>query len=266
MSSKLANPEYLRKQYQDSSNLQMRITLHDRFSVNKQGWLPWVFDQFDVPHGGRVLEVGCGPGTLWVENAPRIPHDWDITLTDFSHGMVREAACNCRPVSERFKYVAGDAQALPFDAGQLDVVIANHMLYHVPNIAKSLADIRRVLKSGGRLYASTVGRDHMRELHELGGRFDSTMWGEKFIPPFTLENGQEVLAPWFAEVVVHQYQDALVVTEAEPLIAYALSGVRSAAFTDEKRAAFTEFVNDELARHGAIYITKASGIFEARRA
>jgi ubiquinone/menaquinone biosynthesis C-methylase UbiE len=180
--------------------------------------------------------------------------------------MVRDAAEHCRPVSERFKYVVSDAQALSFAAGRFDVVIANHMLFHVPNIAKGLAEIRRVLKSGGRLYASTVGRDHMRELHELGQRFDSTMWGEKSIPPFTLENGQEVLAPWFAEVALRQYQDALVVTEAEPLIAYAISGVRSEAFTDEKRAAFTAFVKDELARHGAIYITKASGIFEARRA
>jgi hypothetical protein len=57
-----------------------------------------------------------------------------------------------------------------------------------------------------------------------------------------------------------------VITEAEPLVAYVLSGITwSDAFGDNKRAEFTKFVEQELARQGAIHVTKDSGVFQAFR-
>jgi len=58
--------------------------------------MQWVFDQFNLAAKSRILEVGCGPGLLWLQNVARIPEGWDITLSDFSPGMLDEAA-NRRP-------------------------------------------------------------------------------------------------------------------------------------------------------------------------
>ena len=57
-----------------------------------------------------------------------------------------------------------DAQDIPFEDDTFGCVVANHMLYHVPDLDKGLAEIRRVLKPGGKLYAATNGEAHMLEL------------------------------------------------------------------------------------------------------
>src|SRR5713226_344769 len=68
----------LTKQYKNAANLNARIALHRRFSMNKYEFQRWVFDQFSIPAEGRILELGCGPGHLWRINADRIPEKWDI--------------------------------------------------------------------------------------------------------------------------------------------------------------------------------------------
>ena len=80
----------LNEQYKTASNLTDRANLHDRFSTNQYPWMRWVFDQYDLPDDARVLEVGCGPASLWRENLDRIPEGWDIVLSDFSPGMIEE--------------------------------------------------------------------------------------------------------------------------------------------------------------------------------
>ena len=83
--SRVTDQEYLlSEQYQDASNLNARIQLHRRFSVNKYGLPRWVFDQLDFSSTSRILELGCGPANLWRENLDRIPKGWDITLSDLS--------------------------------------------------------------------------------------------------------------------------------------------------------------------------------------
>ena len=172
--SKLSDQEFLlTDQYKDASNLDARIQLHRRFSINKYGWIRWVFDQLDLPPVCRILDLGCGPANLWAETLQRVPAGWDITLTDFSPGMVEKAQENLRDSGRPFAFNIVDAQYVPYDDDSFDVVVANHMLYHVPDRAKVLNEIHRVLQPGGRLYASTVGDNHLRELDEMIARFDA---------------------------------------------------------------------------------------------
>ena len=262
-----AYQEYLlTHQYKDAQNLNARIQLHARFSTNKYGWSPWVFDHFNIPAQARILEVGCGPGRLWERNFDRIPEDWEITLSDFSPGMLEQAQQNLRDNHRQFTFEQFDMQSIPFEDAEFDAALANHMLYHVPDKAKAIAEVRRVLKPGGRFYAATNGLDHMRELKELLSRFDSeigTRWGDASFLSFGLENGRDILSQAFSTVILHPYEDALVVTQAAPLVAYVLSMSASGLITDEKSAQFNSFVEQELALHGAIHITKATGLFEA---
>ena len=135
MKSLMSDRQYLlTEQYQDSSKLGARLRLHEQFSTNDYGWPRWAFDRLEVPPGGRVLELGCGPGALWVENIDRIPRDWDVILSDLSMGMIQEARHALGELRERFQFVVLDAETLPFDEGFFDSVIANHMLYHVPDL------------------------------------------------------------------------------------------------------------------------------------
>jgi SAM-dependent methyltransferase len=263
--SGLSDPKYLKNQYKDSSNLSARAGLHERFSTNKYGWHRWVFDQLDLPSTANMLELGCGPGWLWLQNRDRIPAGWQITLSDLSEGMVDEARQRLGGASRAFAFKTIDAQTIPFPEASFDGVIANHMLYHVPDRARAITEIRRVLKPGGRLYATTVGEHHMQELDQLVTRFapDVRLWQDKGGPPaFSLENGAVQLTGVFPEVTLRRYEDGLVVTDADALIAYALSGISITKLGD-RREAFARFVAQEMAAQGAIRITKDSGLFRA---
>jgi len=259
----------LGEQYNTSANLSARSSLHERFSVNQQGWHPWVFDQLaSLPESSRILELGCGPGWLWVHNRQRIPPGWEITLTDLSPGMIAQARQNLAAEGEaRFRFDVIDAQEIPYPDAAFDAVVANHMLYHVPDRPRALAEIRRVLKPGGQLLAATNGHNHMAELWEIVLQVtDATRDANRSEFHFGLESGREQLQPWFDVIERRDYPDALLVTEAEPLIAYAASsalwGVQGDAAATERLAAH---VRRQLASEGVIRINKNSGIFVARR-
>ena len=175
----LADRGYLRDdQYRDSSNLRARQGLHTRFSTNPYPWQRWVFDHLlcpntrragvpagpSLPQEAAIRELGCGPGWLWRENAERIPSGWRVLLSDLSSGMVHDAQASLAPRCSARAYAVADAQSLPFAAGAFDAVIANHRLYHVPDLPRALAEIARVLKPGGRLFAATNGAGHMAEV------------------------------------------------------------------------------------------------------
>ena len=256
----------LHSQYKDSTNFNARVELYRRFSVNKYGIQRWVFDRFALGEDSSLLEVGCGPGSLWRSNWARIPESWQITLTDFSPGMLEEARQNLG--DERFAYQVADIQALPFADASFDAVIANHMLYHVPDLPRAFGEVSRVLKLSGRLYATTFGRAHMRELDDLiRKQWPSLPWkGLGASAPFVLENGQEQLAPFFAQITLDIFENAFEVTEAEPLAAYAFSGKLGTILTPEMRASFVDLIRQELATRGTIHIPNPTGLFTAQKA
>jgi SAM-dependent methyltransferase len=263
------NQDYLlNSQYKTASNLNARAHLHKRYSTNPQPWCRWVFDRLlfaSPPPDASVLELGCGPAGLWQENLDRLPAGWEVTLTDFSPGMLEEARANLTRATRAFRFEQVDAQRIPREAARFDVVIANHMLYHVPDRAAAFAEIRRVLRPGGRLLAATNGAAHMRELWDMLRQCvpDLAPMNE-MIAGFTLENGRGQLEQHFGQVRLHLYEDALEVTAPEPLIAYALSS-KSYGLSSRPGGLgrFARLVRQRLALDGAIHIGKATGLFEA---
>lgn len=262
--SSFSDQKYLlNEQYKDASNLKARIMLHARFSTNKYGWHKWLFDQFQIAPGSRVLELGCGPGLLWASNRERIPADWQITLSDFSAGMLQAAQHTLAQSQHPFAFQVIDAQSIPFEDASLDVVIANHMLYHVPDRHRALAEIRRVLKPDGRLYASTVGGQHLKEIRALGRRVHGNYTSGLEATPFSLENGAAQLAPYFSSVTLSRLEGELLVTESQPLIDYILSGKASRLFVGERLERLRAIIEQEISEQGAIHISTDSGLFIA---
>jgi len=263
--SKFTDQGYLKTdQYRDSSNLDARVVIHQRFSTNSYGWFNWLFDTLiKLPENAKILELGCGPGYLWKECASRIPAGWNITLSDLSSGMVDAAWRNLVVTGRAFKFEEIDAQSIPYPDDTFDAVIANHMLYHVPDRSKAIGEIKRVLKPGGRLIATTVGENHLKEMMDWYRQVHVSKIWDSFANPFSLENGLEQLAPFFSEVSLCHYKDDLNVTEVEPIMAYIRSGMRAKELLEQELANLHQDLEKELQESGRIFISKDSGLFEA---
>jgi len=256
-------------QYADDRNLSARLGVHARFSTNPHGWMAWVFDQFDLPPDASILEVGCGTGELWATNWARVPARWRLTLTDGSAGMLDAArkALAGREPSPAFAVL--DACAIDPDAGPFDAVIADHMLYHVADLDAALAGIRRVLKAGGVLYATTNGPDHITEVRDLVRPFapDLPLVRAVHARAFGLHNGAALLGRRFDSVERRLYDDALRVTEAEPLVDYILSGIGVREALDEAAVEYLRrTIEERIVADGAVHVTKSAGIFVAHKA
>jgi ubiquinone/menaquinone biosynthesis C-methylase UbiE len=262
------NPHYLESvQYKDAGNLNNRIQLHQRFSTNPYGWFHWLFDQFDLPLMSNVLEIGCGPGILWMDNQDRIPAGWSICLSDFSPGMIRQSQVNLGNGRKAFTFIVFNAMDIPFKDETFDAIIANHMLYHIPDRQKVLAEIARVLRPGAHIYAATNGKNHLSELteiiHQNMQSADISYLPTLFTEEFSLENGSLQLAPWFEQVEIHRYEDSLVVTEAEPLVNYIYSMIsRSDNLSGRSRISdLRRSINAMISQKGSIHIQKSTGVF-----
>ncbi len=258
------------EQYENASNLKARIRIHELFSTNKHGWMKWFFNQLNIPSKSSILELGCGNGELWQKNLDKIPEGWDITLTDFSPGMLQDAKNNLGTDSKRFKFKIADIQNIPYEDSSFDVIIANHVLYHVGDVNKSLSEIYRVLKPKGYFYASTVGKNHMKEMREIVKKYNFqniTTDSFNITESFQLENGLEKVSKWFKDVKMKRYSDNLKLTAASPLIDYIFSmpGNTKTTFDKDKLLSFTEFLESEIHKNGYIYITKDTGFFQGRK-
>jgi ubiquinone/menaquinone biosynthesis C-methylase UbiE len=265
MMPRVNDQQYLKSdQYKDSSNLDARVVIHQRFSTNPYGWFKWVFDTLlKLPENARILELGCGHGLLWRENIARIPAGWNLTLSDLSPGMLDAAWRNLVVTGRAFQFKEIDAQSIPFEDEAFDAVIANHMLYHVPDRVKATIEIKRVLKPGGRVFATTIGEHHMKEMMGWYARVHVSKVSESFANPFTLENGREQLQPYFPNVALSRYEDNLEITEIEPIMAYIRSGMRVSELSEDELENLQSDLERELSENGKIFISKDSGLFEA---
>ena len=254
----------LKTQYQNASNISARIRLHEMYSQNQTRWFPWIYHNCKITDGMRILEIGCGDGTLWNENMAKLPQNISAVLSDISEGMLRDVRRRIGSDS-RFSFQAFDCHRIPFVSDSFDLVIANHVLFYCDDIAKVCREVSRILVPGGRFLCSTYGASHMQEITALVQEFDSRIQlsGDALYARFGLENGAELLAPYFSEISTQLYDDALYVTDAAPLIEYILSchGNQN-QYLLERYQDFRRFVEKKTLK--GFHITKSAGLFICR--
>lgn len=247
-------------QYMTSKNLDVRIALHEKYSQNPMGWFPWLYSQIDFQGVNRLLEIGCGSGELWKNNTLNL-RNREFFLSDSSEGMVSEVR---KKYGSAFNCIVADCEKIPFKDAYFDCVIANHVLFYLQNLHQGITEICRVLKPDGVLYCSTYGSNHMKEITALVQAFDSkiTLSQTNLYEVFGLENGKDILNPYFSSVEVSYYPDELIVDEAQPLVDYIMSchGNQS-EIIGPRLIEFKEFIQKQLPLH----ITKEAGVFICKK-
>lgn len=258
--------ERARAQYKTPENLNLRQELHN-YNINKYNWHIWCFDNMKIPDGARVLELGCGNGLLWEKNADRINDNWDILLSDLSQGMLDHTRSRLLNIQSRFSYEIIDVQSIPYPNESFDIVIARHMLYHIPDLNKALNEIKRVLKPGGIFYASTNEETAMMELEHLVDKFnkDIVFSPRKLIEKFGLKSGENLINEFFRQSSLKLYEGKIVVSIPEPVVGYIKSVNTKSKYFEEpdREREFYKYVKNEIQKNGSINITTLAGLFEA---
>lgn len=260
------DPAYLREtQYATPANLDARANLHRKYG--RGDWFPWLAAQLHWPLGARVLEVGCGPGWFWEAAGPRLPTSLQITLTDLSEGMV--AAASQRVAAARSGWRVGawqaDAADLPFADESFDIVVASHMLYHVPTPEQAIGEIARVLTPGGVAVVATNGLAHLKAIGDLEAQVWPHAPQSHDALRFGLENGGPMLRAMFDEVELRRYHDDLLCTDVADVEAYIASSPPGADATPVEQAQLRANLDAAFADGGGVMkISKDVGAFICR--
>ena len=254
------NSDEVKEQYKTSKGMDIRISFHDKYSTNKQGYGNWIVSNYELFDGMTVLELGCGTGSLWIGRDEVLGSFGKLVLTDFSEGMLNTARENIGN-RNNIEYRVADIQNLPFEDNSFDMVIANSMLYHVPDINKGINEVRRVLKDEGTFYCATLGENNFVE--KLAEWF--RLSGENFNPNhnFTMQNGEQILGAAFSNVEARFYADSLHVTDIDDLVNYLRSLASLKALNDIPLERLKEIIMEHSV-NGVVDLPKEYGIFIAK--
>jgi ubiquinone/menaquinone biosynthesis C-methylase UbiE len=261
---------YLREQYSTADRLRARIDVHERYSERKIAFYAEPLNQLALAPGLTLLDAGCGPGGYLPILAGR---GVDVVAMDLSPGMVRESRHRAAELQLSARIVQADIQALPFPDASFDRAMANHMLYHVPDIGAALRELRRVLKPGGRVVLTTNAADHMERLwvlHHEAAQELGYIPIRRVVGNFTLDH-LDLVRTVFPNTEVHHIPNAFVFPSPEPALQHYLSGSVD-ALADRppdnshrpKLAALVEAkIQTILQREGVFRVPKDAGCFVA---
>lgn len=273
--SQITEREFLTGQmYANQDPLAVRIHTHELYTQPPLDFNDWILAHAPWRGDETVLDIGCGSGAYIAPLCARLQRGGRLISGDLSLGMLRDVAAQTPPANVGL--LNANVMHLPLPDACCDVALANHMLYHVPDIELALAQIRRVLRPGGRLLAATNAQDSLEEFFEQMRQACQTLGHAITLPPlpartrFSLENG----APWLKAVFAHVerrtvYSD-LVFPDAAPAVAYINSlrpvyaGQLPADLSWERLLAQVQRqIEDKIAAHGAFRVAKTTGVFIA---
>ena len=264
-------------QYTKSDNLEKRINIHE-YSTSDVQWHDYLIDKCDIKEGMDILDIGCGNGLLWVKEKETLPENINIYLVDNSKAMIDAASkliLNEKDYYEKkkitFNYLVCDATAInklsEISTRKFQRILANHMLYHIEDSErkKLLEIICNMLSDDGKFIASTIGKNHMKELFDLANEYNKNVKApEWFSNGFNLENGMEQLKKFFSNVTVFHHDNNLIVTDWRAIYDYMCSlpgGIEK--IMSKKTEKSIKFLKDKVTKDNPYFITKNTGVFVA---
>jgi SAM-dependent methyltransferase len=208
--------------YADDRHLRSRMSIYAYAETAadprwRTSLIPWDGTQV-------VADVGCGNGFDLRQIVPQGRCRHAVGL-DLSAGMLRSLA-DLRQ-SGGLSLAQADAQRLPLPDGSVDVAMAMHMLYHVPDVPAAIRELRRITKRGGTVLASTNSPAHLAEISDLLLAAISRQLDRPVRPmpadSFTTQTGTALLSREFSSVTLHPLDLSLSIPAAQPVITYVAS-------------------------------------------
>ena len=234
-------------QYRTDANLAARQSIYSyqRPHIDLQAR---VLDLAAPAEGETVCDVGCGNGMYLAELARR-GFAGRVLGLDLSTGMLAAARERLDALDTldavgavgavgseissspgAVALIGADATMLPLRDGSVDLTLALHMLYHVPDPSRAIRELRRVTRPGGRVVIVLNGSDHLRELRAIvaEARGDE-IWGQQ--ERLRLDGGEALAQPYFSTVTRHDFVSELRLPDPEPVADYvrSMSGTQHSA-------------------------------------
>lgn len=210
--------------YANDDPLSVRIRTHELYTQPQVDFNAWVLDHIPWRGDEAVLDIGCGAGSYAEPVCSRLSQRGRLISGDLSMGMLQDVAA--KPLPGGVILLNADVAHLPLPDACCDVALANHMLYHVPDIERAMVEIRRVLRPGGHLIAATNASDSMETFFDEVTAASQALGYPFEIPVsplrvrFTLESGAASIEPFFERVERYILESALVFPKAAPALAY----------------------------------------------
>lgn len=207
-------------QYESADKLLARWNLY-KYSVPKIDIYETGIDHLKLTGSENIFEVGCGEGNVLL-NLRRHGHFGKLVGLEINENMFRDAI----KVQETEKlspidFIVGSADKLPFPDKSFDVVLAFFMLYHMPNVEKTLLEWRRILKDDGKILIATASSGN-KPKHKSFKKIIEKFIGETSPPQFShffsLENGEEQLKNVFNVTDKFVYKGEIKLSESSPYL------------------------------------------------
>ncbi|MCB0117054.1 MAG: class I SAM-dependent methyltransferase [Caldilineaceae bacterium] len=273
MTQQFTDPTYLAYQYADSEKLRIRQETHALYSEAKEDFVDWVLNVLEAQPGEVIADVGCGPGSY---HAKLAAHGVQIVALDASLGMVTDVAEGATSAQRPVRAIQANAEQLPLADDSCDRLMANHMLYHVPDQVTALREMWRVLKPGGRVVLATNAADNgawLRELHvEAATEHGYRPLRESTVARFSLSSGDLVTAV-FSNARIMVREDAFLFPSVEAVMRYYASMMvdlieDAPADTGHRPlllASMQRRLESIFARQSVLRVPKAAGCFVAEK-
>lgn len=266
------------KQYIRSDNLEKRINIH-KYSTSDVNWYEYLLDKCDIKENMNILDIGCGNGMLWYRGRKVLPDNINIYLVDNSKAMLEKAKdlhlaeqnfYNDRKI--KFHYIIGNASNInelkELNSKKFQRIMANHMLYHIEDTERKalFRAANNMLTDDGKFIASTIGKNHMREIFELASEYNKNIKApEWFSQGFNLENGIEQLEEYFSDIKIFYHDNNLVVPNPRAIYDYLCSLPEIEKAMKRDKEAVEKFLKNKVSESNPFYISKNTGLFTAKR-
>ncbi|MGA5284893.1 class I SAM-dependent methyltransferase [Streptomyces griseoincarnatus] len=266
--------------FADTRMLSGKQLTHYRFRTDPKTIIDHMVELLALKGSEDLLDLGCGDGFIAEGVRPHMAAGRIVGL-DVAPGVLEAARERLFGVATRCEWLEGRADDLSrFADDSFDRVMANYMMHYVDDIDTCVADVRRVLRDGGRFILATDHPSSLREMHEVHfaalAEMNAPQRLFKASPKnrVSLENGQRYLSDHFAQVEVRRWQDPLRFSQPEPFLDfYASHNYCCAAsapgdphtlgqdFFLELRERVRARVQQVIDHHGHFTVTKDTGAF-----
>ncbi|SHN46708.1 class I SAM-dependent methyltransferase [Cryptosporangium aurantiacum] len=260
-SESISDADLVREQYSD----------HRRLAARQALWrlepgpplVDTVLRTAAVQDTETILDIGCGNGALLAALRAR-GHAGTLIGVDLSAGMARTAATHA-PVA------IADVQALPVRSASVDVAMSLHVLYHVPDLDRAAAELRRVVKPGGRAMIATNGAGHTSELKQVLATAADRVAGVRRDPDrevrrFDTLRARDLFGTVFDAVAVIDAGRSFAVHDPDVVGDYLASwsprsvGMRAGPAWDAVVAEARALIRTQVSDHGAFMVTSRAAI------